>query len=104
MTNNSGQNEIIEIFKGFMTLMLCHGGLALFVFVFGLIFSSNYAFITIWITGYIGFLFWQLLYAIPLILRFKRQRRFGKMKGVIIGATITALLNGACFLAFFVGF
>ena len=104
MTNHRGQNEILEIFKGFMILMLCHGCLALFIFIFGLLFGTNYAFLVVWVIGYAGFLFWQLLYAIPLILRFKRQRKFGQMKGVIIGATITALLNGACFLTFFVGF
>ena len=45
-----------------------------------------------------GFLFWLLLYVIPLVLRFRRRRKFGLMKGVIIGATLTALVNGACFV------
>jgi Na+/proline symporter len=41
----------------------------------------------------------QLLYVIPLVLYLKRQRRWGWMKGVIIGACLTALVNGGCWLA-----
>ncbi|MBW4443658.1 MAG: hypothetical protein KME10_20985 [Plectolyngbya sp. WJT66-NPBG17] len=40
----------------------------------------------------------QLLYIIPLIIVFWRQRRFALMKGVIIGAVIVALVNFGCFL------
>lgn len=40
----------------------------------------------------------QLLYVIPLVLWLNRKRRFTTMKGVIIGAVFTALLNGACYL------
>ncbi|MEQ9235604.1 MAG: hypothetical protein RIG66_16145 [Coleofasciculus sp. E2-BRE-01] len=40
-----------------------------------------------------GFLFWQLLYVIPLIIWLKHRRKMGMMKGVIIGAVLTALLN-----------
>lgn len=41
----------------------------------------------------------QLVYVIPEVLRLKHQQRWGKMKGVIIGAVITALLNGSCWLS-----
>ena len=40
----------------------------------------------------------QLLYAIPLVMHFRRRRRFNTVKGVVIGAVITVLLNGGCFL------
>jgi hypothetical protein len=40
----------------------------------------------------------QLLYVVPVSLWLKSQRRFGLMKGVIIGAVITVLLNGGCWL------
>lgn len=40
----------------------------------------------------------QLIYIIPLIIWLIRQRRWGLMKGVIIGAVLTALLNGGCWL------
>lgn len=40
----------------------------------------------------------QLLYVIPLILLFKRQQKWGMMKGMIIGAVLTALLNAVIFI------
>ncbi len=45
-----------------------------------------------------GFLFWQLLYVIPLTIWLKRWGKVGMMKGVIMGAVLTALVNGACYL------
>ncbi|HEY9671807.1 MAG TPA: hypothetical protein V6D11_10205 [Waterburya sp.] len=41
----------------------------------------------------------QLLYVVPLILLFKRQQKWGMMKGMIIGAVLTALLNAVVFLS-----
>jgi hypothetical protein len=64
------------------------------------IFGQHYIASLILLGGIIGFLFWQLLYVIPLIIWCRRRRKFGMMKGVIIGAVITALVNGACFVAF----
>lgn len=46
-----------------------------------------------------GFLFWQLLYVIPLTIWLKRRGKVGMMKGVITGAVLTALVNGACYLS-----
>ncbi|BAZ66229.1 MAG: hypothetical protein KME28_20315 [Pelatocladus maniniholoensis HA4357-MV3] len=40
----------------------------------------------------------QVVYIIPVLLRLKRQEKFASMKGVIIGAIITALLNGGCWI------
>ncbi|MFH7027546.1 MAG: hypothetical protein ACHBN1_19630 [Heteroscytonema crispum UTEX LB 1556] len=42
----------------------------------------------------------QLLYVIPLVVILIRQRKWGLMKGVIIGTVITALLNGGCWIFF----
>lgn len=42
----------------------------------------------------------QLVYVVPVIFLLKRQGQWGVMKGVIIGAVITALLNGGCWLLF----
>mgnify|MGYP001797702765 FL=1 len=106
MTNNPDQNEIAQIVGGFMVLMAFHSVAAILIFGLGFgigMLMGGYSFLTIWVAGSIGFLFWQLLYVIPLVLRFKRRRRFGLMKGVIVGATITALVNGACFVAAFAG-
>jgi hypothetical protein len=40
----------------------------------------------------------QLIYVIPVIIWLNRRRQFALKKGVIIGAVITALLNGGCYL------
>jgi len=40
----------------------------------------------------------QLIYIIPVIIWLNRRRQFALKKGVIIGAVITALLNGGCYL------
>lgn len=53
-------------------------------------FVMLYAFFGIGIT--------QLLYVIPLSLWLRHVGRFDTMKGVVIGAVITLLLNGSCFL------
>ncbi len=40
----------------------------------------------------------QVFYVVPAILWFRRRRQWGIAKGLVIGAVITALLNGGCFL------
>jgi hypothetical protein len=44
----------------------------------------------------------QLLYVIPLGIYFHRLGRSNMVKGLMIGAIITALLNGGCFIFFWV--
>lgn len=103
MTRDSGSNEFIEILKGFFLLMGCHIVAGIFIYALGLIVGSivgNYSFAVVWLVGSMGFLFWQLLYVIPLALRLTQRGAIGMMKGVIIGAVLTALVNGACFLMF----
>jgi hypothetical protein len=59
--------------------------------------SNNYRWLPLVFLPFgIGLL--QLVYVIPVSLWLKQQGRFGLMKGVIIGAVITALLNGGCWL------
>ena len=45
----------------------------------------------------------QLLYIVPLCLIFKKRGQVGMVKGLIIGAAITFLLNAACSGMFFLG-
>lgn len=42
----------------------------------------------------------QLMYVVPYVIRLHRRREWGLMKGVIIGAVLTALLNAACYIQF----
>ncbi len=46
-----------------------------------------------------GICLYQLLYVVPAIIWLKWEQRWGLMKGVIIGAVITALLSGPCFVS-----
>jgi heme/copper-type cytochrome/quinol oxidase subunit 4 len=50
----------------------------------------------IWFIAGIGLC--QLVYAMPIILLLEQQGRSAVAKGVIIGAVITALLNGGCWV------
>ena len=51
----------------------------------------------------IGISITQLLYVIPVIIWLNIRRQFALTKGVIIGAVITALLNGGCWLLLYSG-
>jgi hypothetical protein len=43
----------------------------------------------------------QLLYVIPLVFYLKWKRRYNWMKGIMIGACLTAFINGSCWLVLF---
>jgi formate-dependent nitrite reductase membrane component NrfD len=40
----------------------------------------------------------QFVYLIPFMLFFWRRHRFELVKGMVIGASVTALINSACFV------
>lgn len=112
MTRNPQPDEFPQVVKGLLLLLLCHTLAGVFIFVLGLGVSyitllgirlPPYAFALVWIVGAMGFVFWQLLYVIPLVLWCRRRGKIGMMKGVIIGAILTALINGACFLTMWRG-
>ena len=98
------RNEWQDVIFGILLLFGMHitAIFAIFIigFVVGMIFG-NYTFIAVWGIGGYGFLILQLLYVIPVCLSLRRQQQFARMKGVIIGAIITALLNGGCSLFFY---
>jgi hypothetical protein len=48
----------------------------------------------------VGIGFSQLLHIVPLSIWLRRRRQFGKLKGIIIGAAITFLICGSCFILF----
>lgn len=75
------ENEFFEIIEGFSRVMIYN-------FLTSLI---------LWTLPVIGLL--QLLYVIPMIYSRKRKRKWGQIKGIIIGAVITFLLNGGCWIA-----
>jgi hypothetical protein len=60
--------------------------------------SYNSSFFVIPALSSAGISITQLIYIIPVIIWLNRRRQFALKKGVIIGAVITALLNGGCYL------
>lgn len=92
-----------EIFIGLGILVLCHIAMTAFLSL-GLWVSNTFLrhpFPAIFGWALVGLAVTQLLYVVPLCIRFKRCRRFNVMKGVIIGAVITFLLSGGCFALLF---
>ncbi len=61
---------------------------------------QNYgsSFFTIAALSSAGISITQIIYIIPTIIWLNRRGQFALKKGVIIGAVITALLNGGCYL------
>lgn len=99
----SQTNDILGVFLGILLLIGMHF-LAILAIVFLSLIRGIYGG-QILMIGAFGFFLWQLLYVIPVTLWLKRRRQYGLMKGVIIGAVISALLNGGCSLLFsFQGF
>lgn len=93
--------EVGKILSGIFLVIVLHiavfliGGLIAYIASFlvgleGLIGIVLFAALGIGIT--------QLIYIIPVIIWLRRQRKWGLMKGVIIGAVLTVLLNGGCWL------
>lgn len=74
--------NLLEVFIGFFTLSMGFGGEGTgIVAVYGLV-------------GGIGL--FQLLYVLPIYFVLRKENRTDTIKGVIIAASITALLNATC--------
>lgn len=96
-------NEFLGIFSGIFILIAMHTIAIAGIYILGIILFSgtaDYSVLFFWIYAAFGFGLIQLLYVIPLVLKLKRERRWAMMKGVIIGAVITALVNFVCLLIF----
>ena len=84
--------RVPEIIIGMVFLFIGHAVLAGVIL---LLVRLTASFVVLW--PLFGISLTQLFYAMPLYRRFQRQRRPYAMKGVVIGALITVLLNGSCF-------
>lgn len=100
----SQQNEFWKVTQGILLLFLIHALAASVIsslsYLLQIIYGG-YTALGVLIIGFGGFSLCQLLYVIPVCIWLKRKRKNLMMKGVIIGAVITALVNGGCFLMFF---
>lgn len=100
----SERNEFLGILAGIGLLLACHVVFVGLVFALGIVIApttQNYAFVVVWMVGWGGLFLWQLLYALPLILWFRRRQNPAMAKGILICAIATALLNGTCSLLMF---
>ncbi|MCC5635155.1 hypothetical protein LC593_04665 [Nostoc sp. CHAB 5844] len=103
MTQRNNRNEILQTFLGILLLLGCHAIAIILIFVLAYVAdvyfrNISYASLYVFMIGGFGFLFWQLFYVIPLCIFLQRRQRIAMRNGVIIGAVITALLSGGCFL------
>lgn len=101
----SPRNEIWQIILGFFLLLGMHiAAITLGSFLGGMVsaISSSLSNIVGFLMVYslLGIGLSQLLYVVPVTIILNRRRQWGLMKGVIIGAVLTALLNGSCWLVF----
>lgn len=108
----SQRNEAIQIGKGILLGFGMHVAAitiailaeVVLSFVRSLLPSLSFIIsLTYYLSNGMGFAFLgigltQAIYVVPAIVVLRRRQQWGLMKGVIIGAIITALLNGGCWL------
>ena len=100
---SEAHQPVREVWKGLGLLVLLHviGQLILgFTGRFLPILGFNRGFLSPFPLMFVGVT--QLVYVIPAILCFKRKGRLGIVTGLIIGASLTFLLNATCFGAFMI--
>lgn len=98
-------NEITEVRKGVFWVLALHvmAGLIYSLLVYYAtvnVKAINSSLLNFVIYAVLGIGISQFVYIVPVIFLLYRQQEWGLMKGVIIGAVLTALLNGACWLLF----
>jgi hypothetical protein len=102
---NRPKIESMEILKGILLLLAAHillGPLVLFTgYLVSFLIGGQQSILIFVFVAILGFWFWQLFYVIPIILWLKRRGQKSLMKGVVFGAVLTALMNGASCLIFF---
>ena len=98
---NRKKPEILRIFLGIGLVAIMH----CFVFmigsvIFGLVINTPLAIMAahIAIVSIFGIGVAQLIYVVPLIIYLVRCKAWGLMKGAIIGAIFTVLVNGGCWI------
>ena len=89
------RDELRQVLIGVGLVLLMHLVAAIIFFIIA---SNSYALSNSAMLGIFGVGLSQFIYVIPTIVVTAIKRKFAIMKGVIIGAVITALLNGGCWL------
>ena len=109
----SQRNEFRDIVRGMGLLLVAHMLAIAVEFVLAYILAlisptsssavSSFASTagTVLLFSFFGIGIAQWLYVTPLLIRLRRREKWALFKGVLIGALLTMLLNGGCFLWFF---
>lgn len=96
------RNNLTSIIDGILLVLVMHtiaiGAIVLLGLILPFVIQYPYITLAVYVLASMGFSLIQLIYVIPVAFRLKRQERWGMMKGVIIGAVLTALLSGGCWL------
>lgn len=98
----NGRNSAMNVFIGVLSTFVGHA-IALFTLyllasVIMNFFSSLSNLLILFLYAVFGIGLTQFLYVVPLCFWLRKRERFDTMKGVMIGAVLTLLLNGSCFL------
>jgi uncharacterized membrane protein len=99
----SPRNERMGIVSGIFLLIGLHIaavilGIIILLIHFYLVGQDNYLTLLLFGSFFAGLGIVQLIYVIPAIIVLRRRRELALLKGLIIGAVVTALLNGGCWL------
>jgi hypothetical protein len=90
------QSNVFQLISGFVEVIMANAFFFMLLLLLVASFPSQVTIAALYSVGGIGLL--QLLYVVPRSLVLRRQQRWSRMKGVIIGAVIVALLNGGCWV------
>lgn len=97
----NNRNELLGIFLGIILAFVLNAVGIGVLFLLGVSISQINALIgQLCLFAIAGIGIFQVVYIIPYSVKLKRDGNIGMMKGLIIGAVIVALLNGACWLSF----
>jgi hypothetical protein len=86
-----------DLIRGIFLVPALHLGFLLLMILFGSIFNGSIILSTMFNVLFYWMGISQFVYLIPVMLVFRRRRRFEMVKGITIGAILTILLNAACF-------
>lgn len=95
VVSGNRQSDAVQLMEGIVETLMVDIGLVMLILLIASLSNSMAGFL---IFGIIGIGVLQLIYVIPRSLFLRRQQRWARFKGVIIGAVIMALLNGGCWL------
>ncbi len=86
-----------DLIGGIFLVPALHLGFLLLILLLRLIVGGSSFHEMLFFWWFFGIGISQFLYLIPVMLVFRRRRRFEVVKGISIGIVFTLLINGACF-------